>query len=55
MIDTIVIDTKIEVSQHCALPPHSSKTLCPGCSDIIAAEIQVGQRWAQPQDSCKPL
>ena len=42
--------------QRLALPKHSCKPLCPGCSEFrIAAEIKVRQRWALRQQSCKPL
>jgi hypothetical protein len=38
-VDVISVD--IELSQLCALPQHSCKTLCPACSNVIVPEIEV--------------
>jgi hypothetical protein len=43
------------VSERSALHQHSGKTRCPGIANLIAAEIEVSQRWAPPQNSCEPL
>ena len=34
---------------------YASTAICPGCSDQIAAEIEVSQRCALLQHSCKTL
>ena len=39
-----VIAAEIEVSQRCALPQHSCKTLCPSLADLIVEKIEVSQR-----------
>ena len=45
-VDTLTqyLDLEIEVSQRWALRQHSCKTLYPGCSNPIVAEIEVSQR-----------
>jgi hypothetical protein len=45
----------MKVHQRSALRQHSWKPLCPGCSNVIAAEIEVGQRRARRLHSCKTL
>ena len=43
------------MNQRWALRQHSCKPLCPACSDLIAAEIEVHQLPALRQHYSKPL
>ena len=43
------------MSQRCALPQHSCKTLYPGLSNVIVAETEMSQRWALRQHFSETL
>ena len=43
------------VKGRCLTTPRSSKLPSPGFADVIPAEIEVSERWALRQHSCKTL
>ena len=50
-----IIAAEIEVNQRCALRKHVYNFPCPGCSNLIVAEIEVSKPWALDQQFCKRI